>query len=190
MSPICRPGLVRTGATVADAAAEHVRYIEHDRERKPSTVQGYRWLIDAQILPAFGRIQLEDVTSQHVERWLAGMERKPRAPCGGDVSDGRDAISAIAETVDSEHRCVVLDDVAWQHIVEEHPEIEAHQDAIVLTVREPLHSRPDRRSGRMRYWHSELGPSRWLMVVVDFGVDPARVVTAYGNRKDPPGWTP
>ena len=70
------PGLVRTGATVADAAAEYLRYIEHDRERKPSTVQGYRWLIDAQILPAFGQIQLEDVTSQHVERWLAGMKRK------------------------------------------------------------------------------------------------------------------
>src|SRR5271165_4160260 len=26
-------GLVRTGATVADAAAEYLRYIEHDRER-------------------------------------------------------------------------------------------------------------------------------------------------------------
>src|ERR1700737_2775787 len=70
------PGLVRTGATVADAAAEYLRHIEHDRERKPSTVQGYRWLIDAQILPTFGEMQLEHVTSAHVERWLAGMERK------------------------------------------------------------------------------------------------------------------
>jgi hypothetical protein len=33
-------GLVRTGATVADAAAEYLRYVEHDRERKPSTVKG------------------------------------------------------------------------------------------------------------------------------------------------------
>ena len=31
------PGLVRTGATFADAAAEWLRYIEHDRGRKPST---------------------------------------------------------------------------------------------------------------------------------------------------------
>ena len=46
------PGLVRTGATVADAAAEYLRYIERDRERKPSTVQGYRWIVDAQILPS------------------------------------------------------------------------------------------------------------------------------------------
>jgi hypothetical protein len=34
------PGMVRTGATFADAAAEYLRYIEHDRGRKPSTVRG------------------------------------------------------------------------------------------------------------------------------------------------------
>jgi len=31
---------------------------------------------DAQILPAFGGMALEEVTGEHVERWLAGMERK------------------------------------------------------------------------------------------------------------------
>src|SRR5271166_4621737 len=70
------PGLVRTGATVADAATEYLRYIEQDRERKPSTVKGYRWIIDAQILPTFGAMALEDVSSEHIERWLAGMGRK------------------------------------------------------------------------------------------------------------------
>ena len=70
------PGLVRTGATVADAAAEYLRYIEHDRERKPSTVKGYRWLINAQILPKLGDMRLEDVTTEHVERWLAASDRK------------------------------------------------------------------------------------------------------------------
>ena len=70
------PGLVRTGATVADAAAEYLRYIEHDRQRKPSTVQGYRWIIDAQILRTFGAMRLEDVTTEHVERWLAAMDCK------------------------------------------------------------------------------------------------------------------
>jgi integrase len=70
------PGLVQTGATVADAAAEYLRYIEHDRERKPSTVQGYRWIVNGQILPTFGQMRLEDVTSEHVERWLAGIDCK------------------------------------------------------------------------------------------------------------------
>jgi integrase len=34
-------GQVRTGATFADAAAEWLRYIEVERLRKPSTVEGY-----------------------------------------------------------------------------------------------------------------------------------------------------
>jgi hypothetical protein len=32
-------------------------------------------------------------------------------------------------------------------------------------------------------------PSRWLFVVVQFNETPARIVTAYANRKDPPGST-
>jgi len=70
------PGLVRTGVTVREAAEEYLRYIEHDRGRKPSTLQGYRWMIDAQILPMFAEMQLEDVGSGHVERWLASMSCK------------------------------------------------------------------------------------------------------------------
>jgi integrase len=70
------PGLVRTGVTVREATEEYLRYIEHDRERKPSTLQGYRWMIDARILPTFAEMQLEDVGSRHVERWLASMSCK------------------------------------------------------------------------------------------------------------------
>src|SRR6266481_1741608 len=47
------PGLVRTGATFADAAAEWLRYVEEDRMRKPSTVATYRALLRSRILPAF-----------------------------------------------------------------------------------------------------------------------------------------
>lgn len=36
------PGMVRTGATVADAVAEWLRYAEHDRAVKPSTLTDYR----------------------------------------------------------------------------------------------------------------------------------------------------
>lgn len=71
------PGLVRTGATVADAAAEYLRYIEHDRMRKPSTVQGYRWIVDARVVPELGNLRLEDVRPEQVEEWLVGMPGKP-----------------------------------------------------------------------------------------------------------------
>jgi integrase len=69
------PGQVRTGVTFADAAAEWLRYIEHDRERKPSTVAGYRALVRSQLLPAFGDEPIESITTPMIERWLAGVER-------------------------------------------------------------------------------------------------------------------
>ena len=69
------PGMVRTGATFADAAAEFLRYAEHDRALKPSTLRGYRSIVDAYLLPAFGGRRLEDITTADVERW-----RQPPSP--------------------------------------------------------------------------------------------------------------
>jgi integrase len=67
------PGMVRTGATFADAAAEYMRWIEHDRARKPSTVRDYESIINAHLLPAFGARRLEDITTDGIERWAAGL---------------------------------------------------------------------------------------------------------------------
>ncbi len=72
------PGMVRTGATFADAAAEWLRYIERDRGRKPSTLQGYRSALNAHLLPAFGSMAVEDLTTEVIERWLAGLEGSVR----------------------------------------------------------------------------------------------------------------
>jgi integrase len=72
------PGMVRTGATFADAAAEYLRYIEHDRERKPSTVRGYRSAITAHLLPAFGDLPVEGVTPVVIEQWIAGFAGSTR----------------------------------------------------------------------------------------------------------------
>jgi len=63
--------MVRTGATFADATAEYLRYVEHDRGRKPSTLQGYRSAIHAHLLPAFGTMAIEHVTTEAIERWVA-----------------------------------------------------------------------------------------------------------------------
>src|SRR3954463_8132267 len=65
------PGLVRTGATFTDAAAEYLRYVEHDRGRKPSTVGGYRSAINGHLLPAFGTMAIEAITPRDIERWIA-----------------------------------------------------------------------------------------------------------------------
>jgi len=93
----------------------------------------------------------------------------------------------LGETVDPDGRRVVLDVAGWRHIVDGHPELAPHREAVLATVAGPDHRGSDPRPGRKRCWRRGVGPSRWLMVVVDFSVVPARIVTAYGNRKDPPG---
>jgi integrase len=67
------PGMVRTGATFADAAAEFLRYVEHDRALKPSTLRGYRSIVEAYLLPAFGSRRLEDITTRDVELWRSQL---------------------------------------------------------------------------------------------------------------------
>jgi integrase len=65
------PGMVRTGVTVSDAAAEYLRWLQVDRQRKPSTLQDYRSVIRAHLLPAFGDTPVEELTPEAIERWLA-----------------------------------------------------------------------------------------------------------------------
>src|SRR3954469_10759610 len=63
------PGMVRTGVTFADACDEYLRYVEFDLDRKPSTVIDYRSIIRAHLLPAFGTLRLEDLTTERIEAW-------------------------------------------------------------------------------------------------------------------------
>ncbi len=69
--------MVRTGVTFDEAADEYLRYVEYDRGRKPSTVAGYRWIIDGQLRPAFGPTQLEAVTPAHLEAWSGRLTVAP-----------------------------------------------------------------------------------------------------------------
>lgn len=89
---------------------------------------------------------------------------------------------------DPDGRRCVLDADGWRHILNEHAEIASHQAAILAAVSSPDHREDDPRPGRERFWGEDLGPSRWLFVVVDFSEPPGRVVTAFGRRDDPPGW--
>jgi len=72
------PGMTRSGATFADAAAEYLRYAEHDRGCKPSTLQGYHSMVRAHLLPAFGSMPIEAVTTEGIERWIATVPGAPR----------------------------------------------------------------------------------------------------------------
>src|SRR3954452_1406477 len=63
--------MIRTGATVADACAEYLRYIEQDRQRKPSTLRDYDSIFRNHVIPHLGGVPLEDLTAERVERWAA-----------------------------------------------------------------------------------------------------------------------
>lgn len=43
---------------------------------------------------------------------------------------------------------------------------------------------------RIRFYRRGVGPSRWLMTVVSYEQQPARIITALANRKDPKRWKP
>jgi hypothetical protein len=66
-------GLVRTGVRFADAAEDYLLWLEFERDRKPSTLRGYRTIVRGHLLPAFGDVLLEDLTPERQERWAAQL---------------------------------------------------------------------------------------------------------------------
>ena len=68
-------GDVRTGATFADAAAEWLRFVEHDRMRKASAIGTHRSLLGSRILPVFAELPLESTTSETIESWITSVDR-------------------------------------------------------------------------------------------------------------------
>jgi integrase len=65
--------MLRTGATFADAAEEWLRFIQEDRERKPSTVHDYRSALDMHLLPAFGEMPVETITPELIKTWRRSL---------------------------------------------------------------------------------------------------------------------
>ena len=72
----------------------------------------------------------------------------------------------------------------------DHPELADDVDAVIETVAEPDHVEADPIADRMRFYRRNVGPSRWLSVVVSFEQEPGRIITALADRKDPKRWKP
>lgn len=90
---------------------------------------------------------------------------------------------------------VVYADTWHDHVLhprDGHNELATHLDSVLATIGTPDHREPDPRPRRERFYKRDVGPSRWLMVVVSFEQQPARVVTAlgYGHGRSPHGWMP
>jgi hypothetical protein len=96
-----------------------------------------------------------------------------------------------AETITPEGTRVVLYKDTWHtHILDRHDEIEPHLDAVLAAVHAPEHREPDPKPHRTQFHKQNAGPSRWLVTVVSFEQEPARIVTAFGRGRAPSGWMP
>ena len=92
-------------------------------------------------------------------------------------------------------RVVVFEDTWRDHILDPevgHAEMAPYLDAVLAAIATPDHRKQDERRGRERFYKQDVGPSRWLMVVVSFEQEPARIITAlgYGHGISPAGWVP
>lgn len=65
--------------TFADAAGEWLRHGELKRGLKRSTLLDYRQVLDAYLLPEFGRMGLSQVSTARIERWHSGLRRSRTA---------------------------------------------------------------------------------------------------------------
>ena len=95
------------------------------------------------------------------------------------------------ETTDPDGKRVVLLDAVWREkIVRDHPEMSAHMAAVLRAATTPDHvaSDPVLRSALDT---TCAVPARvsWLLVVVSYEQTPARIVSAFANRKDPKSWS-
>jgi len=71
---------VRTGVTFADAAEDWLLHGERERDWKRSTLVDYRSAVRAHLLPAFGSMPVERVTTRAIEAWRSHWLIEHRAP--------------------------------------------------------------------------------------------------------------
>ncbi|MGI8413008.1 MAG: hypothetical protein ACR2QA_11115 [Solirubrobacteraceae bacterium] len=95
----------------------------------------------------------------------------------------------VASIIDPNGREVVLLARIWEKkIIRDHPELASHLDAVTGAVAHPDHVEPDLLPRRTRCYRRDVGPSRWLLVVVSSEQKPARIITALANRTEPRQW--
>jgi len=90
---------------------------------------------------------------------------------------------------------VLFEDTWHEHVLDPrtgHVELRSHLDSVMTTVATPDHREPDPHEARERFYKQGVGPSRWLLAVVSFELEPDRIVTALGYRhgRSPAGWMP
>jgi len=81
-------------------------------------------------------------------------------------------------------RYVELDWDAWAHARRRHPEICGSLLDVVKAIEQPIYRNPDRIPGRERLYR-QVPPDGWIRVILEFGGDFDRFVTAFFQDNDP-----
>jgi site-specific recombinase XerD len=64
--------------TFADAAREWLSYVEFDRKRRASTLRDYRHVVDNALVPMFGEVRLEQLTSEMIDAYRVHLVAEDR----------------------------------------------------------------------------------------------------------------
>jgi hypothetical protein len=91
----------------------------------------------------------------------------------------------LEATRDSCGRPVLLRKAAMMHIARRHREMEGCELAIATAIENATERCHGRQPGREILYAPNLGPARWLAVVVAYVDGRGEVVTAYGHAKGP-----
>ena len=68
------PGMTKTGVSFAAACADYLAHKESDRRLKPTTLRDYGSIVKAHLVPAFGDLAVEDLTTDMVEDWKLTLD--------------------------------------------------------------------------------------------------------------------
>jgi hypothetical protein len=95
------------------------------------------------------------------------------------------------EAQDPDGNRVVVPARTWHgKILRDHPELGIHIDDVLRAIGAPDHISADPAfENRRRHYLRNAGPSHWLLVVLSYEQEPARLITAFANRKDPRAWS-
>jgi hypothetical protein len=90
----------------------------------------------------------------------------------------------VATTQDKLGRTIVLERDRWEHVCE-HEQLDGHELAVMRVVEIAERSRDGNFPGSKVLYGRDLGPARWLAVVVEYDGLMGRVITAYPYNKEP-----
>ncbi len=88
------------------------------------------------------------------------------------------------------HEVVLLVRIWEQKIARDHPELVDCLDAVMETSPSPTTSSRTRFPPERGSTGATSAQAAWLMAVVSYEQQPARIITALANRKDPRRWKP